>query len=347
MPSTVTVQQVVNLASTHIELLPVAGVGGYTNEPALSLANDVLQTIMASTYEMPNGEVLSLDWKWNRAEMPMFVTSPNRQDYLFAGATFFGLGGDACGAGIDLATNNALTISGSTVTIKLLEPYCGAVGDVCYILGTGSNYDSVFTANGANNAGFSGNTYTITNLSTDGKTVTATITGTASGTSGSAGINDFGWLAGATIIGIGNGGPILPTRHVEAVRDIQPYGYANIPEKVCVLQDLGTGVLKIRFYPVVGTTVWGVNLVYQKKAVLLTSLSSTWSPIPDEVSYLVRQGFLAKAYRYVDSKRSEIEETKFSNTMRKALGADERETPDVGLYPAEGIQTMDYNFWLL
>lgn len=347
MPSTVTLQQVVNLASTHIELLPIAGVGGYANEPALSLCNDVMETILASTYEMPNGEVLSLDWKWNRAEMNMFVTSPNRQDYLFAGSTFFTLGGDSCGAGIDLASNNALTIAGSVVTIKLLEPYCGAVNDVCYILGTGSNYDSVFTANGANNAGFSGNTYAVTAISTDGKTVTATLTGMASGTSGSAGINDFGWLAGATIIGIGNGGPILPTRHVEAVRDIQPYGYANIPEKVCVLQDLGTGVLKIRFYPVVGTTTWGVNLVYQKKATLLMSFSSTWSPIPDEVSYLVRQGFLAKAYRYVDSKRSEIEENKFNLALRRALGADERETPDVSLYPAEGLQTMDYNFWLL
>jgi len=347
MPSTVTIQSVVNLASTHIELLPIAGVGGYTNEPALSLANDTLETILASTFEMPNGDVLSLDWKWNRAEMNMFVTSPNRQDYLFAGATFFSLGGNACGAGIDLATNNALTISGATVTIKLLESYNGAVGDVCYILGTSSNYDSVFTTNGANNAGFSGNTYAITAISTDGKTITATLTGTASGTSGSAGINDFGWLCGATIIGIGNGGSILPTRHVEAVRDIQPYGYANIPQKVCVLSDLGTGVLKIRFYPVVGSTLWGANLVYQKKAPLLTSLASTWSPVPDEVSYLVRQGFLAKAYRYMDSKRSEIEETKFMNALRRALGADEREVSDVRLYPEDGLQTNDYNFWLL
>ena len=347
MPSTRTVQQTVNLASTHIELLPIAGVGGYTNEPALSLCNDVMQTILASTFEMPNGTVLSLDWKYNRAEMPMFVTSPNRQDYLFAGATFFSLGGNACGAGIDLTTNNALTISGATVTIKLLESYNGAVGDVCYILGTSSNYDSVFTSNGGNNAGFSGNIYTIAVISADGKTITATLTGTASGTSGSAGINDFGWLASATIIGIGNGGAILPTRHVEAVRDIQPYGYANIPQKVCVLQDLGTGVLKIRFYPVVGSTVWGANLVYQKKAPLITSLAGTWTPIPDELSYMVNQGFLAKAYRYVDSKRSEIEETKFMNTLRRALGADERETPDVGLYPADGLQTSDNNYWLL
>lgn len=348
MSSTVTVQSTVNLASTHIDLLPIAGVGGYSNEPALSLSNDVLQTILSSTYIMPNGQALSLDWKWNRQEMNMFVTCPNRQDYLFAGATFFSLGGNACGAGIDLTSNNALTISVSTVTIKLLETYNGAVGDVCYILGTGSNYDSTFTQNGTNNAGFSGKTYTITAISADLKTITTTVSGgTPSGTSGSAGITDFGWLAGATMVGIQNGGPILPTRHCEAVRDIQPYGFANIPEKWCVYETSTAGVLKIRSYPVVGTTIWGVNLVYQKKAPLITTLSGTWTPIPDELSYVYRQGFLALAYRYVNSPKQEVEENKFITALRRALGADEREVPDVHLYPGEGLQTSDYNIWFL
>jgi hypothetical protein len=337
MSSTITLQTVVNLASTQLELLPLSGVGGYTSEPALSLCNDTLQILLASP----------LDFKFNRAEMNMFVTSPNRQDYRFAGATFFSLGGNACGAGIDLATNNALTIASTTVTVKLLESYNGAVGDVCYILGTGSNYDSTFTSNGGNNAGFSGNTYTITALSADLKTVTATLTGSASGTSGSAGITDFSWLVGGTIIGIGNGGAILPTRHVEAVRDIQPYGYANIPQKVCVYETSTAGVLKIRFYPVVGSTLWGVNLVYQKKAPLATTLAGTWAPFPDELSYVYRQGFLARGYRYINSPRAEVEEQKFQLAIRKALGADERETADVCLYPADGIQTSDNNYWLL
>lgn len=345
MPSTVTVQTVVNLASTHIELLPISGVGGYTNEPALSLANDTLQTILSETYELPGGEVLALDFKWNRAEMNMFVTCPNRQDYLFAGATFFSLGGNGCGAGIDLASNNALTIVSTTVTIKLLETYNGAVGDVCYILGTGSNYDSVFTQNGGNNAGFSGNTYTITNIT--GLTVTATLTGTASGTSGSPGITDFGWLAGGTILGIQNGGPILPTRHVEAVRDIQPYGFANTPQKFCAWETSTAGVLKIRFYPVVGTTVWGVQAVYQKKAPLLSSLSSTWTPIPDQFGYVYRQGFLARAYRYVDSRRADAEEMKFVSALRRALGADQNEDSDIRLYPEDGLLTSDWNSWPL
>lgn len=331
MSSTVTLQSVVNLASTHIELLPVAGVGGFTDEPALSLCNDVLQTLLASP----------LDFKFNRAEMGMFVTSPNRQDYLFAGAVFFSLGGNSQGAGIDLTTNSALTISGTTVTIKTLENYNGAVGDVCYILGTGSAYDSTLTQNGSTTV-FGGNTYTITAIA--GKTITATLTGTASGTSGAAGINDFSWLASGTIVNLNTNTAILPTRHVEAVRDIQPFGYSGTPEKVCVVRDLGTGVLKIRFSPVPGTTSWGVNLVYQKKAPLAADLDGTWAPFPDELGYVYRQGFLARAYNYVNSPKAEVEEQKFQAAIGKALSADEREATNVSLYPETGFLT-NVEYW--
>ena len=335
MPSNITVQTVVNLASTHLELLPLSGVGGFSNEPALSLANDVLQTILAQP----------LDWRFNRAEMNMLVTSPNRQDYLFAGATIFSLGGSSQGAGIDLATNNALTISGSTVTIITLEQYNGSVGDVCYIRGTGSNYDSTFTQNGSSST-FGGKTYTITAI--NGLTITATVAGgTPTGTSGSAGISDFGWLAAGTMVAINNNNAILPTRHLEAVRTIQPYSTANNPEKVCVITDLGTGVLKIRFFPVPGTNVWGVNLVYQKKAPLITTLAGTWTPIPDELSYVYRQGFLARGYRYLNSPRADVEEAKLDKAIAKALGADEREVADVRLYPEIGLQTTEQFFWPL
>lgn len=329
MPSTVTIQQIVNLASQHVELIPLIGVGGFQNEPSLSLANDVLQNILASP----------LDFKWNRAEMNLFVTSPNRQDYLFAGAVIFSFT-NGFSAGIDLATNNALTISGTTVTIKTLEQYNGAVGDVCYIRGTGSNYDSTFTQNGVTST-FAGNTYAITAIS--GLTITATLTGTASGTSGAAGINDFGWLAAGTLVSLNTNTAILPTRTLNAVRDLQPFSTASTPTEVAVITDLGTGVLKIRFRPVPGAgQIFGCNLVYQKKAPLKTLLSQTWTPVPDEVSYVVRQGFLAAAYRYANSPRADIEEQKFAAAVTRALGGDDRETSDIGLVPAEGLMTTDF-----
>src|SRR4051794_41888802 len=104
--STITLLSVVNLASTHLDLLPLANVGGYTNEPALSLCNDTLSDLLLS----PN------DWKFNRVEMPMFVTCPNRQDYQFGGACAFTLGSTSTGAGIALASTPGINESGTTVT---------------------------------------------------------------------------------------------------------------------------------------------------------------------------------------------------------------------------------------
>lgn len=342
MPSTLTLQSVVNFASTNLDLLPLAGVGGYTNEPALSICNNTMQKIFAPPSDNV-GKPLILDWKWNRAEMNMFVTAPNRQDYLFAGATLFTLSGVPQGAGIDLASNNALTISGATVTIKTLEQYNGSVGDVCYIRGTGSNYDSTLTQNGSTTA-WGGNTYTITAI--NGLTITATLTGSASGTSGSAGITDFGWACGGSLVNLATNTAILPTSTLNVVRDLQPYSIAGKPTEAAVVQDQGTGVLKIRFRPVPGSgQIFGCNLVYQKKAPLLSSLSSTWSPIPDELGYVIRQGFLSAGYDYLNSPKALIEEQKFETYLRKALGGDDRETSDIGLVPAEGWMTSPDSWW--
>lgn len=344
--STITLQNVVNLAVTHVDLVPLAGIGGYTNEPALSLCNDVIQTIFAPQLEVRTGRPIVLDWKWNRAEMGMFVTAPNRQDYKFAGAVLFTFSNTPQGVGIDLASANALTISGATVTVKTLDQYNGSVGDVCYIYGTGSNYDSTLTQNGITST-WGGNTYTVTAI--NGLTVTATLTGSASGTSGSAGITDFGWLVAGTLVNLNTNTAILPTRHLNAVRDLQPYSSAATPTEVAVIQDLGTGVLRIRFRPVPGAgQIWGCNLVYQKKAPLKTALTATWSPIPDEVSYVYRQGFLSRAYEYINSPKSEVERQKFEASILKALGGDNRETPDITLYPGEGIApSQDYGFPIL
>src|ERR1700735_3172176 len=118
MASTITLQTIVNLASTHGELMPLSGVGGYTNEPALSICNDTLQELLSPPH----------DFKFNRVEMPFFVTANCQQDYQFAGATAFTLGTNSggtayasAGAQIDLASNNAITVTGGVVTVNFIK----------------------------------------------------------------------------------------------------------------------------------------------------------------------------------------------------------------------------------
>lgn len=69
MANTITVQNVVNWAQLFVRLLPVSGVGGVANEPALSIANQVQQTLLAPPF----------GWRWNRANTT-FSTVAGTQD---------------------------------------------------------------------------------------------------------------------------------------------------------------------------------------------------------------------------------------------------------------------------
>jgi len=94
------------------------------------------------------------DWKWNRNELGStvqpLVTASNKQDYLFAGATAFCLGSASTGAAIDLASSNAITVTGGVVTVNTLEPHRFTVGTTVYMFGNkNSAYNSVFTDTGS------------------------------------------------------------------------------------------------------------------------------------------------------------------------------------------------------
>lgn len=332
--STITLQSVVNVASTHVDLLPLAGVGGYANEPALSLCNDALQELMSAPY----------DWKFNRTEMPMLVTMANKQDYLFAGATAFTLGGTSAGAAIGLASNNAVSESGTTVTVNTLEAHRFSVGDTVYMTGNGvAAYNSTFTDDGTKSQWAGGWTITAVPSSTSFQ-FTHAQSGLA--TSGAPGITDFGWLTSGTLVEMNNTSSPQNVKIIEGVKDIQPSGRVTpMPEKVCVLHDLGTGVIKIRFQYVPGSTIWGVNLVYQAKPPLKVALTDTWGPFPDELSFVYRQAFIARAYRYLNSPRADAEYQKLQLAIQKALGAADRETSDVHLYPETPIVDAGYGSW--
>jgi hypothetical protein len=327
--STVKLQSIVNLASTHADLVPLAGVNGYTNEPALSLCNDAIQELLTA----------QIDWKFNQVEMPMLVTAQNKQDYLFGGAVAFTLGGAATGVGIDLASNNAVSESGTTVTVNTLEAHRFKVGDTVYMSGnTVAAYNSTFTDDG-NPSTWSGG-WVITAVGTKSFTFTHSTSGLSA--SGAPGITDFGWLSSASMVEMNNTSSPQNSRPLQAVRDIAPWSRVATPEKVCVLKDNGDGTLKIRFYYVPGSTAWGAKLVYQAKAPLKVALTDTWAPFPDELSYVFRQAFLWACYRYLRSPIAVAEYQKLQQKILKALGGNDRETSDVYVTPAESLMDMGW-----
>lgn len=315
---TLKLQTIVNLASTHADLLPLAGVGKFYAEPALSLCNDVIQELLAYPHA----------WKINRADMPPFATAPNKQDYIVSGATAFVLGDGSTGVGI---AASGVVKSGTTVTVTTLEAHNMSTGQTVYMLGNAdTTFNSTYTQN-ASSSGYTGG-WVITATPT---TTTFTFTHGTSGTTttGPATITDFGWLEGATMRELNSTASIPRPWALEACNFLQPSGLVVRPEKISVLADNGDGTLKIRLKDTPGAQTFLVSPYYQKRAPLKTSLEDNWSPFTDDYSFVYRQCFLARCYRYIDSPRADSEYQKAAQQIVKAMGKADVENSDQHLYP--------------
>lgn len=334
--STITIKKIVQFCSTHADLIPLVGVGGFTDEPALTLANDALSDILTEP----------TSWKFNSVFMPLLVTTPNRQDYIFAGASAFSLGSSSSGACIDLAAKSAITVSGGVVTVATTQPHRFNVGDTIYLsnvgmsTGTSSAYNSVFTDDG--NSSTWSNGWVLTAKTSTTFSFAATTGQNDSDVGGAPGITDCGWLSDATMVEMNNNSSPQHVLQLKAVKDIPVWSKVSTPEKVCVVQDRGDGTLLIRFYFVPGSTTFGVNIVYQAKAPIKASLADNWSPFPDHLSTVYRQAMLVRMYRYIDSPRAEVEYQKLQNEIGKARGFDDAEESNVYIEPAESLMDFFY-----
>jgi hypothetical protein len=329
--STITLKQTIDFCSTHADLVPLVGVGGITNEPAISICNDTLADLLT----FPN------DWKFNSIFMNLLVLTPNKQDYIFGGASAFTLGSSSSGACIDLASNSAITVSGGVVTVKTTDGHRFNVGDTVYLTGvkmtTGdaTKYTSTFTDDGSTSTWSGG--WVITAKTSTSFSFAATAGQNNADVGGAPGITDFGWISEAAMVEMNNNSSPQNVKHLKAVKGIPVWSKVADPEKVAMIQDRGDGTLLFRFYYVPGTTLWGIKLVYQGKAPLKTDLSQTWAPFPDHYGAVIRQAVLYRMYRYINSPRAEAEYLKLQQEIQKAQGFDDNEESNVYLQPEDTL----------
>lgn len=334
---TITLQAIANFCSTHADLLPLSGVGGYINEPFLSLANDAISDLLSS----PN------DWKFNRTTMNMLVTCPQKQDYIFAGAVAFSLGSTAQGWAIGLASNNAITVTGGVVTVTTLENHRFSVGDTIYMngvtmtTGTSSKYNSTFTDTGSQTSWSGG--WVITAITSNTFSFAATSGQNNNDVGGAAGITNFGWAQDATMVQMTDTSSPQYRQTVFTYRELPSTNRVSNPVKVSVMSDNGDGTLNIRFFQTPGSTTWGVTIGYQKQAPIKQALSDNWSPFPDSYSALYRQALIYRMYRYLNSPRADAEYQKLQQEIAKAQGSDDSEQSSIYVTPEEPI--MDGSYW--
>lgn len=103
---------------------------------------------------------------------------------------------------------------------------------------------------------------------------------------------DFGYLEEAVLVNPDATGQTLPAVQLEVYKVLSREIEQNRPEGIATLLDDNNGKITFRLFPV-PDKAYTVDLIYQKAPVVVSSLSSTWAPIPDKMAYLYEQGFMA------------------------------------------------------
>ena len=112
-------------------------------------------------------------------------------------------------------------------------------------------------------------------------------------------IPNFGWLEKAVAYEPQNG--YAPHElQVELIKGQDTN--VNQLARIASQYDDGNGNITFRVFPA-PDIAYNVALEWQGAATLFTSVTQTWAPIPDYLSYVVNEGFAARAYEYSNDPR--------------------------------------------
>lgn len=304
-PSTLNAQQLLDYGRLFKWTTPVLGVAGYSQEPAVSFLDDVVKKILNKANP----------WKWNQTVAPVFYTQPFQQDYPTQISQSVLGWIEACTM-IDI--NNLTSeppVQPPVKAVARLQPTskCGYPTKISWVInssaitgswpGSGIPYISPLVSQGG---GPNSNPLTAITDPNGNIQVVTTYGVTGPGPTWPAALSSPGTIT--------NDGTVQWTL-------IDPNGIA------WRLDSLAT----------FNSNVWQMNPVYQNKPPNITSLKQTISPIPDDLSYLVKQGFLAYCRKQVDDKMFQSEFMQWMQDVQEALGASDREDQEYGFAPSQGL----------
>ena len=329
-PPSVTLQQVVNSLRAYPDLNPILSAAGWTQEPALAAANDVMQRIFAE----------GMDWKWNRSYVPPFLTVALQQDYPTLindfgwleqgyrvdinnsvsnsnqGAKYiFGIETvrDLATTSVQFNAFNASYVANRLATVGLWQP------NTAYGCGYGqpappkSPIQSFRDANG--NLLFIDSTGLGLNIESPGYTGTTIVLPTP---------NPYGTT--------GSVEPLLPAATFPGTT------VADGTVTWTVADPLGYS-MRLSPIPALGGLCWWINLIYQKRAPYFTTLQQTIDPIPGDYTFLFRTGLKAMIFLHAGSKQGPAMYQQWEEALVVALRAADREREDAIFYPSDGLMS--------
>lgn len=311
----------------YAELTPVLGTSGWAQEPALTIANDVMQKFLAQ----------SLNWKFNRAYVPTFLTVSLQQDYP---TNVTNLGWLEQGWRIDINNTLAGGATGGPKPLFAME----TVRDLAQASYQANPFNiswlpnslaqlGVWLANTQYQCGYQQAQTPVTPIQSF-KDTNGNILFLNSNALG-LNVSSPGFVGGAAIPqpGFGLSGSIQPSAPINATP-----GTTVLDNQVTwTVADPNGYAIRLAPLPAVSGLTWLIYPVYQKKPPILTSLQNLITPIPDEFGYLFRQGFRAMAYMHAGSPRAAEAYQEWEEALMIALRSADREREDASFYPSESL----------
>jgi hypothetical protein len=312
---------IVDSVSTIGDLNPVlTNTGGFASEPAVTIANDVLMEILSERFP----------WKWNRMKYPPFALNNRQQDY--GSLTVRNLGWLENGYRVDMNSTQVPPPVWPIVVVRDLPVSrvgAGWPAQACWYPNDQLEWwmwpgPGVIYVNPIGSAANPDNPATNIELA-DGSLCILTTYGTT----------------GATP-------PALPAAPVPAP-DNWPVG-AVIDDGTCQWTVADPSAQGIRMYPPpagnAGGNVWLIRLFAQKKAPVITDLTSFLEPIPDDQIKWFRDGFIAYCHRHSSvpaiKARYPTMKNEWLASMAAATKQADREDESKGFYPDKGMLSPEY-----
>jgi hypothetical protein len=225
-------------------------------------------------------------WRWNRAVIG-FVTQTGQQDY-----TVF-----------NWAANTPVTIG--------------------YVLVDSNGFSQQVTTAGTTGSSLPAFNTTVGGITNDGTAIWTNL-GSLSTTKFSTGYN-FGWIENASIRDANPNTCAFEWKQISPKIDLALDSAQARPHSIAAEFDDGNGNTTFRLMPAPDKP-YPVSITIQQKPPIMTGLSSTWAPIPDEYSRLYNWGFLALMYQYADDSRFQFANQKFiANLLSTSEGLTETE----------------------
>lgn len=346
--STIKLQEIVDDASTLGDVAPALATGGFSDAPALSIANDVISAMLLGG---PMGQ--PFNWKWNRFNVTPFPTISLQQDYFVPGIVNLGWLEKAWATNIN---QPSIPKGKGQLEVKkdldVTFTQTGYPGKICWLPN-----DQMTTGTwGAHPLG-----PTAGNPSGETSVTGATLTGLQNPGPNVVYTNPFGTLQSpinaTTCITDPNGnlwvmttfGTCGSTQPSWPPTPVYPT-FAN-PSLVATTVADGTAVwtainpkgqgFRLNPIPPQSGVVWVIQPIAQMRAPRFLALSQYLEPVPDDYATYFKQGFFAECYRRNPDPKIRAkyvtERQIWMDALDKAVKQGDREMDDYGFYPGSGV----------